>query len=203
MKVFIIGDSISIHYGPYLEQYLKGFAEYARKEGKEEALRNLDIPQGANGGDSSMVLAYLQAMGEIDADYLLLNCGLHDIKTDPETGEKQVPVSRYEENLKAIVELVSTMKPELVWIRTTPCEEAVHNVKSSTFHRFSADCASYNKAADEIMKNAGVPIIDLYTFTENLASAHELYFDHVHFNEHIREKQGAFIAGWVVRDLMG
>ena len=61
MKVYVIGDSISIQYGPHLQAYLKGTMGYARKEGEEKALLNLDCPQGANGGDSSMVLSFLKA----------------------------------------------------------------------------------------------------------------------------------------------
>ena len=67
--VYIIGDSISIQYGPYLEKALKGIMTYARKEGEAESLLNLDNPQGANGGDSSMVLAYLHGLkqqGDLD-----------------------------------------------------------------------------------------------------------------------------------------
>ncbi|MCB0124945.1 MAG: SGNH/GDSL hydrolase family protein, partial [Caldilineaceae bacterium] len=105
MKLFIVGDSISIQYGPYLAAALHGVMDYSRKEGEKEALLNLDQPQGANGGDSSMVLAYLQAKaaaGGIDADLLLLNCGLHDIKTNPATGAKQVPIDQYAQNLQQI-----------------------------------------------------------------------------------------------------
>ncbi|NLF38107.1 SGNH/GDSL hydrolase family protein, partial [bacterium] len=83
-SIYILGDSISLHYGPYLKEYVRGVFAYARKEGDEEAMLNLDKPQGANGGDSSMVLAFLEgkaAHGGIKADYLLVNCGLHDIKT--------------------------------------------------------------------------------------------------------------------------
>jgi hypothetical protein len=43
-----------------------------------------------------MVLAYLasvRAAGGLLADTLLLNCGLHDIKTDLKTGAKQVPLA--------------------------------------------------------------------------------------------------------------
>jgi hypothetical protein len=95
MKIYVLGDSISIGSGSFLGAYLKGIIEYKRKEGEEEALLNLDKPQWANGGDSGMVLSFLKAKadsGGIDADMLLLNCGLHDIKTDPKTGEKQVPI---------------------------------------------------------------------------------------------------------------
>jgi len=40
-----------------------------------------------------------------------------------------------------------------------------------------------------------VPVIDLNTFTLNLGA--DLYCDHVHYHEPIREKQAAFIAGWL------
>lgn len=198
MKIYVIGDSISIHYGPHLQAFLKGVMDYARKEGEEEALLNLDKPQGANGGDSSMVLSFLEGKartGGIDADLLLLNCGLHDIKTNPSTGAKQIPINQYEENLRTVLRTVSGMRPRPVWIRTTPCDEAVHNKISVGFHRFSADCAAYNQAADRIMKEAGVPLIDLHTFTLNLGP--DLYCDHVHFNNRVRELQAACIAGWL------
>ena len=199
MKIYIIGDSISIQYGPYLQAYLAGTIEYARKGGEEEALLNLDRPQGANGGDSGMVLSFLRAKAEsggIDADLLLVNCGLHDIKTDPATGERQVPIEAYAQHLRAIVDLSARMKPRLVWIRTTPCDEAVHNHAGMSFHRFAADCDAYNHVADQIMAESGVPVIDLHGFTRSLGA--DLYCDHVHFHEHIREKQAAYIAGWLV-----
>ena len=199
MHLYLIGDSISLHYGPYLQAYLDGVMTYARKEGEDEALLNLDNPQGANGGDSGMVRAFLApkvAAGDLDADLLLVNARLHDIKTDPVTGARQVPLDQYTANLRAIVGLAETLPAHLVWIRTTPCDERVHNRPGMAFHRFAADCDAYNAAADAVMAAAGVPAIDLHTFTRNLGP--DLYCDHVHFHEHVREKQAAFIAGWVL-----
>jgi hypothetical protein len=146
-----------------------------------------------------MVLSFLKAKarsGGIDADLLLLNCGLHDIKTDPGTGKRQVPIDRYARNLEAIVQTVNGMKCSLVWIRTTPCDERIHNRHGLTFHRISADCEAYNRVADHIMQSSGVPTIDLYSFTLNLGE--DLYCDHVHFHDHVREKQAALIAGWLM-----
>lgn len=198
-RLYLIGDSISIHYWPYLKKYLRGIFICSRKEGEEEALLNLDNPQGANGGDSSMVLAFLKAkyaVGGLGADIVLLNCGLHDIKTDPKTGTRQVPIEQYRLNLRRIVWLVRKMGPELVWVNTTPCDETIHNRPGMSFHRFSADCDSYNAAADKIMASLGVESVDLHRFTCNLGR--DLYCDHVHFSEHVREKQAAYIAGWLV-----
>lgn len=197
-RLFVIGDSISIHYGPYLEQYVQGQYQYARKQGTELALQNLDVPQGANGGDSSHVLEFLrmmQANGGIEADVLLLNCGLHDIKTDPGTGEKQVTPEHYEANLRSIIEITREMGLMTVWVRTTPVDESVHNHEQSSFYRFAADGEMYNVIGDAVMRAHEVPFVDLYTFTCNLGPG--LYCDHVHFHEHIRAKQAAYIAGWL------
>lgn len=198
-RLYVIGDSISMQYGPYLEQYLAGRFTYARKTAEAEARLNLPAPQGDNGGDSSAVLAFLAglvATGALAADLLLVNCGLHDIKTDPASGRKQVGIDDYRRNLEGIVAQARNAAVPLVWVRTTPCDEAVHNTRPGmTFHRFAADCAAYNAVADEVMAAAGVPTIDLHSFTASLGG--EVYCDHVHFHEAVREKQGAYIAGWV------
>lgn len=198
-RVYVIGDSISLQYGDMLKTLLEGRFKYNRKSGSEEALRNLDLPAGANGGDSTRVLEHLTAWkqaGGLPADLLLLNCGLHDIKTHPATGRRQVDLPSYRANLRAIVELVQHhMHPALVWMRTTPCDETVHNKPHMDFHRFAADCETYNAAADHIMNEAGVPSIDLHDFTLRLGD--DLYCDHVHFHERVRRLQAAFLAGWL------
>lgn len=199
MQIYVIGDSISLQYGPYLQANLAGVMGYARKEGEEEALLNLDNPIGANGGDSEMVLTFLEAKkraGGIDANLLLVNCGLHDIKTDPVTGRKQVPLDQYEANLRSIIAVTAQMRPRLIWMRTTPCDEAIHNHAGMAFHRFAADNVRYNSAADVVMQAANVPILDLYTFTRNLGPG--TYCDHVHFHEDVRRQQAAFIVGWLM-----
>jgi lysophospholipase L1-like esterase len=199
-RLFVLGDSISIQYGPYLEQYLTGRYHYARKEGTELALQNLDIAQGANGGDSSQVLSYLKAMqanGGILADVLLLNCGLHDLRTIPATDSKQITPDQYKANLLAILETAQEMGLKVVWVRTTPVVDEVHNTgrADTDFHRYAADVDVYNAIADEVMRSKNVSSIDLYTFTRNLGP--DVYCDHVHFHEHVREKQAAYIAGWL------
>src|SRR5690606_3284313 len=93
-KLFLIGDSISLQYGPYLEKYLQGFVYFERKQDDGQATKDLDVPTGANGGDSRMVLAYLRKKTNdpnFSPDYLVLNCGLHDIKRNPLTMSIQVP----------------------------------------------------------------------------------------------------------------
>lgn len=198
--VHVVGDSISIQYGPFLEQYLAGAYHYTRKSGEEEALVNLDIPQGANGGDSGMVLRYLEACFD-DADFrpqlLLVNCGLHDIKTAPESSLKQVSLSAYEANLRAMISLATNHGVPFAWVRTTHCVDAIHNAKRPGFLRYAADCDAYDAAALRIMQSAGVPVADLRRFTLTLGGPEELFIDHVHFVPSVRERQGAFLAGWL------
>jgi len=195
-SLFVLGDSISIQYGPYLEKFVEGCFTYDRKGGIAEALKNLDNVQGANGGDSACVLEYLrerQLNGGIEADLLLLNCGLHDIKSDPATGKKQIPISTYRTNLAASIETAREMHLEVIWVRTTPCDESIHNTRQPAFHRFAADVLDYNEAADEIVNSFDLRSIDLFGFTSKLGP--DLYCDHVHFTDRVRELQAAFIAG--------
>lgn len=205
-RIYVIGDSISIQYGPYLQRYLRGKMAYARKTAEDAAALDPDPPQGANGGDSEMVRAFVEAKaaaGGLDVDWVLLNCGLWDLRTtpsdlpDPRQGQKQVPLDQYRTNLLAILDAVKRTGAQPIWVRTTPCDEAVHNTRESGFWRFAADCVAYNEAADAVMQANAVPTIDLYTFTLNLGDGSDLFLDHVHFHEHVREKQAAFIAGWL------
>jgi lysophospholipase L1-like esterase len=195
-KLFLIGDSISIHYGPFLQNYLAGYLQFERKLDDGQAEKNLDVPGGANGGDSRMVLAYLQSKikhSTFNPDYLLLNCGLHDIKRNPATKKIQVSEQEYRENLEAIVQLLNAKHIRLIWIRTTPVVDTIHNAKQRAFHRFAADVESYNKIADEVCLKYNIPEIDLFTFSERLGI--EQFIDHVHYKEPARDLQAAYIAG--------
>lgn len=196
--LFVLGDSISLHYGPYLKQMLRGIYHLAKKEGRAEAMQNLDIPVGGNGGDSRRVLEYLllqEAKDGLNTDLILLNCGLHDIKRQPLTGTIQVPLEEYEHNLQQILTLLNRSGASPLWIRTTPVDDGRHNSLVQEFHRYNRDVEHYNEAADRLMRAAGIPLIDLYTFSRNLGSS--AYCDHVHYSEAARAQQAAFIAGFI------
>jgi len=200
-RLYVIGDSISIHYGPHLEQYLAGHYRYARRsqQGDADYNLNLDVPVGTNNGDSRMVLEYLtqlQAGGQFHPDILLINAGLHDIKTDPQTGQRQISAADYRTNLQAIATLAKKLAGHVVWLTTTPVDDAIHNAASG-FHRFAKDVDACNTAAHEVMPAAGIPLLDLFAFTNSLGlSGKDLYADHVHFPEPVRQLQAAYIAGW-------
>ena len=219
--LFILGDSISIDYGPFLERMLAGRFSCDRK-GSElladespgqkperqhilQRLATLDRQSPAlNGGDSNAVLAYLQAMSAYqlpDRPFLLFNCGLHDLRLDSQTRAYHVEPEDYSSNLEEIIRLASTVGRRVIWVRTTPVADTRHQRLNPGFQRFNADVIAYNDIADAQMNKAGIPNIDLYNFTLGLCDTPEgledLYIDHVHFTEEIRRLQAAYIAGWL------
>jgi len=201
-SVFVVGDSISVHYGPFLKDALAGIWRYGRKGGEAAALSNLDVPQGANGGDSGMVRAYVEERlceADFQPDLLLFNAGLHDIKLPSHGGNAQIALGDYRANLLAIVEGVLRRGIEPVWVRSTPFYDDIHNgARYPGFIRFEDDLRVYNRAADELMREHRVKSIDLHGFTNSLSDhPAELFADHVHFHPKIMARQGSFIAGWL------
>lgn len=102
----LVGDSISILYAPYLKEYIDDCFNLRLKGNQSDAIINLDNPKGANAGNSRMILDYLKHFKETDVnfndDIILLNCGLHDIKTDPISNVNAISLSEYKSNLDSI-----------------------------------------------------------------------------------------------------
>lgn len=197
-QLFVIGDSISVHYGDYLMSELSGSFSCIPREGIQEALENINLPVGGNGGDSARVLDFLQKQekaGELNYHILLFNCGLHDIKRNPPSMELQIPPDVYAKNLREILALVKKHGVQPVFINTTPVNDEIHHSylkENFGIERFSADVINYNRIAEEIMEQEDVPVIDLYAFTLKLGK--EAYCDHVHYKESVRKQQAVFIA---------
>ena len=202
--LFVLGDSISINYGPALERSLAGRFRYDRKGAALGASQNIDSVL-VNGGDSDSVLAFLRSQaglfGTDKPSILLLNCGLHDLRVDPESGSHQVEAETYVRNLEQIVTLAKSAAECVVWVRSTPVVDARHNHFSLAFRRFNADVETYNTCADAVMQKAGITCVDLYRFTLSLCEQPEeleqLYLDHVHFLPAVNQMQGAYLAGWL------
>jgi len=202
-SLFVVGDSISIQYGPYLDAFLLDRVTYARKSGEEAALADLDLPEGANGGDSARVRAYLLARFQAEPDFrpdlLLCNCGLHDCKRSNEGGGLQVSPEDYRDNLAAIFAACAEREQAVLWVRTTPVDEALHNGSGRDFTRSNADIDACNAIADELTEAAGIPRIDLHGFTALHMDGGTS--DGVHFIDAVQALQGAFIAGQVLARL--
>jgi lysophospholipase L1-like esterase len=178
---------------------LNGVCEYDRKGGNHK-LENLDdCTDGINGGDSSMVLTFFREVLKKDffqPDYLLLNCGLHDVKKH--NCRLQIPPEQYRDNLNQICDLAKQHVINVVWIRTTPLNKNSPQISLNDILSRKVDIDNYNQIADGIMFARNIPVIDLYTFTRNLGP--DIYLnqvDTVHFNEHAAQLQASYIAGAV------
>ena len=188
--LFVLGDSISMYYGPHLEKFIGPHFSYSRKDG--------------NGGDSRTVLEYLTLLkkkNKLNFDYILLNCGLHDVKTDKKTGKKQIHISEYKSNLKKILQLLKKSRKQVIWVRTTHVADKIHNKnkRKMGFFRYNRDVIRYNKISDKIMTNNKISMIDLNSFTQKLGP--KLFRDHVHFREEITTIQAAFLSGYLIRTI--
>jgi hypothetical protein len=193
-SVHIVGDSISIQYGPYLSRSIAPWADYSRKEGHPGG--NLDIPMGANGGPSTHVLEYIRACLEVRRHWhiLAINCGLHDLITELD-GRSRVPIDLYEKNLQAVFVICPKIADHTIWITTTGFDENIHNSIAKDFKRHEAEHKKYDAVARGVCRRNNIPIADLCQFTFTLPGP--LYCDHVHFNETVREAQGCFLAGYL------
>jgi hypothetical protein len=142
-RVLLIGDSISMGYTVPVRELLKGKANVHR------------IP--ANGGPTSNGLEHISEwLGTGKWDVIHFNWGLHDLKIG-EDGSRQVPLDRYEQNLRELVARLRQTGARLIFASTTPVPEGKVNPP-----RVNADVISYNAAAAKIMQERGIPIDDLY-----------------------------------------
>lgn len=195
-QILMIGDSISILYGPYLKEYLQDKFAYRVKGNLKDAIVNLDNPNGANAGNSRMILEYFKHYNEAEIkfsdDIILLNCGLHDIKTDPKTGLVAISLNEYKSNLDSIYQIIKHLNKKLIWINSTPVNDSIHNSKQVGFYRFNNDVIKYNSAADSIFNSYQVPIIDLYSYSKSFPL--NSYSDHIHYKTEYSILQARFIS---------
>jgi hypothetical protein len=198
-KLFLVGDSISIYYTPFLETDLSLTYSFSRKTSpKTESIAEQLGDPNVQGGNSRMVLEYLQkrySEPDFRPDIVMLNAGLHDIKRIPESNAIAIDPAEYQSNLEKIAALVRQNHAKLIWINTTPVDDQRHNSLSKEFYRYDRDVVHYNEIAKSVFAGARIPIVDLYTFTKQLGPGH--YIDHVHFDEATRAQQAAFIAGCI------
>ena len=196
-KVLLIGDSISLDYGPGLRALLRDDIAVFSRDGVEEAYTNLDLPIGGNGGDSQRVLDYVTSLSEantLDADYFFFNCGLHDIKRERPDEQLQIDEDTYRSNLQAILDLMKKHGIRPVFITTTQADGTRYK-PTAPFTRRAQDVLNYNAIAGEVMEKNGVDIVDLFGFTESLGRVgNDLYRDHTHFLPEVIALQTGFIA---------
>jgi len=178
-NVVLIGDSIRMGYEATVRAQLPTL--------------NIWSPE-QNGGDSRRIRENLTDWTTVHKPQLIhINCGLHDLKKDFETGTAQVPLEEYRDNLTHILtHLQNETEATIIWALTTPVNEKWHHARKG-FDRFEDDVVSYNQSAQEICKNLKIPVNDLFSVINNAGRDTVLKPDGVHFND-----QGCDLLGKAV-----
>lgn len=169
-SVLLIGDSITQTYAPAVVEALREIAHVEL------------IPD--NGGDSANVLAHVADwLGDGAWDVVHFNCGLHDLRFDPERDTYQAALEEYEANVREVVAwLQRETSTRLVWATITPVVEEWHNAGKG-FCRFNRDVEAYNAAALRVVRAAGVEVDDLHAFVVERGVRETVCPDGVHMTE--------------------
>lgn len=146
-RVLLIGDSISMGYTLPVRKALDGVANVHRP--------------ADNAGPTTHGVQFVETwLGKDKWDVIHFNFGLHDLKLMWDA-QPQVTIEDYERNLRRIVARLKQTGAKLIWASTTPVPDAKVSPP-----RTDADVVRYNQAAARVMKDAGIPIDDLYTFVK-------------------------------------
>jgi hypothetical protein len=148
-NVLIIGDSISMGYTPFVKKALAPNVNVEHNRGNGGSTRR--------GCDSVEVWS-----GSTQWDVIVFNFGLHDMVHKDSLGKYNVngkvtvTLDEYRKNLKQIVATLRQTTARLIFINTTVVPEKADG-------RMVEDPARYNKVAEEVMKENGIKVLDLYT----------------------------------------
>lgn len=178
-QLLVIGDSISIGYTPYLEKALVPAVVVVHNPG--------------NGGSTVRGVENLdQWLDNKDWDLILFNFGLHDLvykdqdnKYDVTNGKQAVSQEEYRKNLGIIVSRLKKTNAKLFFVTTTVVPE-------NSPGRKVEDPARYNDVAKELMKTAGIPVIDLYKASQAIHPAQSKP-GNVHYTPEGYEQLAAFM----------
>lgn len=187
-SVILIGDSICMGYRPEVQKRLADKVEILGIIG--------------NGGDSGHVLENIEEwMINRDADMIHFNCGLHDLKFERDEKTYQQPIRVYETNLREIiVRLQKESRAKLAWATTTPVIDHRHNAVKG-FDRYLRDVQAYNQMATAIMKEAEIPVDDLYNAIWSDDVEECLGGDGVHMTQHGNNILIDAVCSFVLKEL--
>ena len=148
-NVLIIGDSISIGYTPFIKKALAPDVNVEHNRGNGgSTLRGIDSVEVWSGSRQWDVIAF--------------NFGLHDMVHKDSLGKYNVngkvavTLDEYRKNLKFIVSKLRETTATLIFINTTEVPEKADG-------RRVIDPSLYNQVAEQVMKENGIKVVDLYT----------------------------------------
>jgi len=88
------------------------------------------------------------------ADVITFNCGLWD-ECELFGDGSFTELSVYQTEMARLASLLKTMTKKLIFVNTTP-------VSPKNIHNHNTRIAEFNRAAEKVMEEAGVPVVKLY-----------------------------------------
>ena len=187
-KIWLLGDSISIGYMPYVKD---GMKEKAEVYSTGEVCR-----------DTTNLLRYVAEWAEklnigSDIDLVYFNVGLWDLLRIY-GDEPLVSVSEYEANLRRIVRRLRFVCPnaKLVFATITSVSEEASDY---SLFRCNSDVRLYNRVAMQVMKENEIFVHDLNIITSGFDQ--NLYLDMVHYTERGYRILGAAVKEMISKEL--
>jgi hypothetical protein len=190
-EVLIIGDSISMGYGPVVKRLLEGKATLSRPdencESTQKGVAKLD-----------------EWLGGKKYKVIYFNFGLHDLKhVDAITKEASAKASdplltdlpAYAANLTIIAQKLKATGAKVIFATTTPVPEHPGSPLREPFMP-----AKYNAVAKEVMEKQGVEVDDLYNFALPQISKIQIP-DNVHYIPEGYEVLGKHVAATISKYL--
>lgn len=138
-RLLVIGDSVSMNYGPFAEEALKGIVNYHRNEGN-----CFSSNYGTQYAD--FWLGDFTKKG-LQWDVIHFNHGLHDLKQAGPDAPFATPIETYKANLRRVIEILNKTGAKLVFCTTTP----VPKTSSGKYGRQKGAEVAFNKAALEVI----------------------------------------------------
>lgn len=183
-QLILIGDSIRMGYQADVIRELANLADvWAPTQ---------------NGGNSANILQHLDEwIISRSPDVVHINCGLHDLRKDFDTGEPAISINQYESNLRALLKrILAETNCTVTWAMTTPVNEIWHHERKG-FDRLEADVASYNAVACKVVDDLDIPINDLFRVITDAGRDNYLTPDGVHFTPEGSALLGKAVAEFV------
>ena len=183
-KLILIGDSIRMGYQDDVIRELANLADVWAPT--------------LNGGNSANILQHLDEwIISRSPDVVHINCGLHDLKKDFDTGEPAISLDQYESNLRALIgRILTETECTPIWAMTTPVNEIWHHERKG-FDRLEADVAAYNSAALKVADDLDIPTNDLFGVITDAGRDSYLTPDGVHFTPEGCALLGKAVAEYV------
>lgn len=180
-NIFLIGDSI--RYGNFVNS--PGYEVYVKEKLKGKA--NIFSPDD-NCRFAEYTLRYLHEWAiDIEKDTIDVvhwNNGLWDV-VRLFGDEPLIPIEVYGDMLKRIYKRIKLLFPnaKVIFALST---SVIEDPDSKDFVRLNSDIERYNKKAEEVMRELGVAVNDLYSVSKELDPS--LHSDGTHFGDLGSEK---------------